>query len=323
MAFFNIPNYCPDEARSSATNPMIELYKMTKSGPTSFLQAEAPFGDDDYWTSEVFPKYLSSEQAIHEISLDPNSNYSHSTKDTMTDFKSNVFGGIMYTAPFMYTEPRLDALAQPVVPNEVSVEPVGYSRHNSSLDSPIDNLHPTHFSDCSVGTFFAGENSVLKLLPPQQEAPLENGIDTLEVKGDCLKYDENSAEENVEEGEVEEEEEEEEDGLMLRYRCYQDRHKHTSAHRQKFPKYECPQCGKGFVRPSSLSTHMNIHTGDKPFVCPFKNCGKTFNAKSNMLRHHKLHFKTSSGDYVLPNGVMTPIKPTAKQLAKSKKTYKG
>lgn len=79
-------------------------------------------------------------------------------------------------------------------------------------------------------------------------------------------------------------------------------------------KYGCKVCGKRLKRPSSLSTHMNIHTGNKPFLCPLKNCSKTFNARSNMLRHYKIHFKLTSGVYLLPNGQVTANRPTTKQL---------
>lgn len=64
-------------------------------------------------------------------------------------------------------------------------------------------------------------------------------------------------------------------------------------------KYGCKFCGKHFSRPSSLSTHLNIHTGDKPFICPYKDCCKRFNARSNMTRHHKTHFKTPTDETLL------------------------
>lgn len=79
-------------------------------------------------------------------------------------------------------------------------------------------------------------------------------------------------------------------------------------------KYACSICQKRFKRPSSLSTHMNIHTGQRPFPCPSFNCKKSFNAKSNMLRHFKLHFKLSPGVYLLPSGEVTTKKPSSKEL---------
>lgn len=52
---------------------------------------------------------------------------------------------------------------------------------------------------------------------------------------------------------------------------------------------QCPVCGKVCSRPSTLKTHYLIHTGDTPFKCPWKDCKKAFNVKSNMLRHLKCH----------------------------------
>lgn len=86
------------------------------------------------------------------------------------------------------------------------------------------------------------------------------------------------------------------------------------SHETKNNIHPCTICGKQFQRPSTLETHMNIHSGDQPYECPFLNCEKLFNAKSNMLRHLKMHFKLGKGKYLLPNGEISSTKPTAKQL---------
>lgn len=78
--------------------------------------------------------------------------------------------------------------------------------------------------------------------------------------------------------------------------------------------HECNICNKKFQRPSTLETHMNVHSGEKPFLCPFLDCKKLFNARSNMLRHLKMHFKLGKGKYLLPSGEISSKKPTAKQL---------
>ena len=51
----------------------------------------------------------------------------------------------------------------------------------------------------------------------------------------------------------------------------------------------CSICHKVFNRPSGLRIHMHTHTGEKPFVCEWKNCGKRFSVRSNMLRHMLIH----------------------------------
>ncbi|KAF9036113.1 hypothetical protein BDZ89DRAFT_946762 [Hymenopellis radicata] len=58
--------------------------------------------------------------------------------------------------------------------------------------------------------------------------------------------------------------------------------------------YPCEHCGRTFFRPSSLQIHTNIHTGAKPFVCPYPVCGRAFNVKSNMTRHCRSSHKAQT-----------------------------
>ncbi|CEI96883.1 Putative Zinc finger protein C25B8.19c [Rhizopus microsporus] len=55
--------------------------------------------------------------------------------------------------------------------------------------------------------------------------------------------------------------------------------------------YPCDKCSKIFNRPSALTTHSYTHTGEKPFQCQSKGCGRRFSALSNLRRHLKAHQK--------------------------------
>ncbi|KAJ3558655.1 hypothetical protein NM688_g789 [Phlebia brevispora] len=61
-------------------------------------------------------------------------------------------------------------------------------------------------------------------------------------------------------------------------------------------KHICHICDKDFLRPSSLETHMNSHTGAKPHKCTYPGCEKYFSAKSNMKRHLRKHLSPDDGD---------------------------
>lgn len=52
-------------------------------------------------------------------------------------------------------------------------------------------------------------------------------------------------------------------------------------------RYICQTCSKAFSRPSSLRIHSHSHTGEKPFKCPQRGCGKAFSVRSNMKRHER------------------------------------
>ncbi|KAI0066924.1 hypothetical protein BV25DRAFT_1765791, partial [Artomyces pyxidatus] len=57
----------------------------------------------------------------------------------------------------------------------------------------------------------------------------------------------------------------------------------------KVKMHACALCAKAFPRPSGLRTHMNSHSGDKPFKCPIAACAKSFTVRSNAKRHLRTH----------------------------------
>ena len=48
---------------------------------------------------------------------------------------------------------------------------------------------------------------------------------------------------------------------------------------------KCKFCGKGFVSNQRLKDHVNIHTGEKPYMCNF--CGAAFASQGNWRMHQK------------------------------------
>ncbi|XP_074839245.1 zinc finger protein ZIC 5 [Carettochelys insculpta] len=52
---------------------------------------------------------------------------------------------------------------------------------------------------------------------------------------------------------------------------------------------ECPRDGKPFKAKYKLINHIRVHTGEKPFPCPFPGCGKVFARSENLKIHKRTH----------------------------------
>ncbi|XP_018048867.1 PREDICTED: pair-rule protein odd-paired-like [Atta colombica] len=51
----------------------------------------------------------------------------------------------------------------------------------------------------------------------------------------------------------------------------------------------CARNGKAFKAKYKLVNHIRVHTGEKPFSCPFQNCGKVFARSENLKIHKRTH----------------------------------
>ncbi|XP_046676340.1 zinc finger protein 623-like isoform X2 [Homalodisca vitripennis] len=64
---------------------------------------------------------------------------------------------------------------------------------------------------------------------------------------------------------------------------------HKRMHYPQVKNWTCDQCGKRYLSRNMLEEHMNIHTGNRPYVC--QQCGKNFASKYTFKAHEKTHLE--------------------------------
>jgi uncharacterized Zn-finger protein len=64
--------------------------------------------------------------------------------------------------------------------------------------------------------------------------------------------------------------------------------RHVATH-QTAKQFVCVICYKKFALSQYLKEHTYIHTGQKPFRCPYEGCTKAFRQAGKLSMHKKFH----------------------------------
>jgi uncharacterized Zn-finger protein len=61
------------------------------------------------------------------------------------------------------------------------------------------------------------------------------------------------------------------------------------AKRSRPKKFQCPFCWVALSNTGQYKGHIRIHTGERPYICDFLECGKSFTRNEELTRHKRIH----------------------------------
>ena len=65
--------------------------------------------------------------------------------------------------------------------------------------------------------------------------------------------------------------------------------KHIELIHSESNQFECESCHKALSSLQNLKEHTYTHTGERPYVCDFPNCQRSFRQRSLLSAHKKAH----------------------------------
>ena len=64
--------------------------------------------------------------------------------------------------------------------------------------------------------------------------------------------------------------------------------RHMQAFHTSVKRFQCSSCGKCLASRQNLKEHSYIHTGEKPYACPFLGCRSAFRQGTHLSAHKRL-----------------------------------